>query len=240
MMNRRHRGSIIAPVYFDSRFIANTSTKTASLASTFTPPADTLILVIAYWHGQDPSTTTGISDTIGGLTWTELTSGWHKNVPQNFRYAKSSVFWAVTGSSPPNGNITITEGVAGFGLGFHVLWFPNADIASPIGNVGYAHLDGSFGGSVSLANSVTSSGAKFVLSCLVSPMEGGSLPLPSVADDSASFTSLLAHNESSSGVGVLNYAAYSKNGVDSDTWNITGTNNYQFWWDDAFLIEINE
>lgn len=210
-----------------------------SSGAAFTPPANTLILVVANWHGNSTNTvTTGISDTIGGLTWHELTNGWHANTQGgSTRYAKSSVFWAITGASPPSGTITISVSAVG-GMGFEVLWIPSANTASPIGNVGYASLQGTFGSTISIPNSVTSSGAKFILSCFASGLEGGST-IPAPTKDAA-FTSLFVRSPVGGSHAVNIACAYNKSGVVSDTWQAVGTNGYQFWWDDVFLIEINE
>ena len=242
----RSNTSIIVPTWFGSTSGNNKDTGGAtSIASgaNFTPNANTLVLVVANWFiAAVASTTTGISDTIGGLSWTEITGGWHTAGPFGTNAGKTSVFWAISGSSPPAGKVTITGASNGGhipAMSFTVLQLPGANIASPIGNTNTNNVAGSSAGGGSSSTTVpltaTNSGAKLLFAAL--GIGGSNTPGTPTAD--AQYTSLFDY-----GFGGTNHtevvAATNKAGVHSSTWALGAGSGNQTWFYDGILIEINE
>lgn len=75
----------------------------------FTPGAGALLIVTAHiYDGTGANSAITASDTLGGLTWAEVTTGYTTNGRgDNF---KTSIFWAVAPSSPTSGTVTIAAG----------------------------------------------------------------------------------------------------------------------------------
>lgn len=110
----------------------------------FTPAANTLLVVgVGLLQNTAGHTDTlSITDTIGGLTWTQIpltTTQWFAG-GQGVWYM-GCMFWAFTGASPPNGRITVTASpntVAYTGEA-HLWAIDGADPVSPIGVTGEAY-----------------------------------------------------------------------------------------------------
>lgn len=242
MMNNRHRGSSLLPAWLSTAGVQQVNSFSTSISGgTFTPPANTLLLAAATWLTVTGvgSTTTGISDTIGGLTWHEITSGWHSQIRfGNTTGAKTSVFWAVTGSSPPSGHVTLTSGV-NTSKHLEVVKIPAANTSSPVGVSGFGDNDGINGASArNLTATTTGSPASDGLMIGVLGSTITSDPPGSVTED-ANFTRLF----DAVGTGHFTFSAidcaYNLNGVGSVTWALGATSS-EFWFDDGILVEINE
>lgn len=217
------------------------STSTSHSGTSFTPSANTLILVTATWldasGGAGTPPTTGISDTIGGLTWTEITNGWHTQTLFGTITdgAKSSIFWAITGSSPPAGTITTTSSSA-TSKHFEVIEVPGANLSSPIGTTGFGNASGTNGGSAQNLTATTT-GTPAVNSCMIA-MLGSTVTnsAPGGVTDDSSYTNLFDAGSGSANTAYID-CAYELTGDNSVTWSV-GANSSQYWFLDGILVEI--
>lgn len=216
----------------DTGGIVNNAT-TISSFNAFTPAANTAIFVAAEWNEPSAPTTTGISDTIGGLTWTEITNGWHSMTSGgSTRYAKTSLFWAVTGSTPPNGKITVTSSAA-CAITFKPFTVPSANSSSPVGNQGFANVTSSFTAPASVTGSVANSGAGLVVAVLGL---GGVTVDPTAPTEDTNFTRVVFYGGAAP-VRAFVDIAYS-HAAHTATWTPAAwTSQFQYY--DAILVEIN-
>lgn len=241
MMNNRHRGSRLLPTWIQLAGVEESNTFSTSISgSNFTPPANTLLLVTASWlllNGAT-STTTGISDTIGGLTWTEITNGWHvQTLSGSSTPAKASIFWAVTGASPPSGHFTIFSG-GNTSKHLEVIKIPGAKTSSPIGVTGFADLSGTNGASAQNLT-VTTTGSPASDGCMIGMLASSiTSSAPGAVTDDANFTRLF---DATGGNFTTSYidCVYNLHGADSVTWAV-GSTTSQFWFLDGILVEVNE
>ena len=135
--NRQARGSAQSVVTFGEGAgifqlypATQITTEAAMTTPALQPTPNSLLVVSATVAGVPASDTLAISDTMGGLSWTQLT--------QANGTTRSSVFYAVTTSVPQTGIITVTpSNLGGSGnLTLAVYEVPYINTGSPVGATG--------------------------------------------------------------------------------------------------------
>jgi hypothetical protein len=101
-------------VAFATKSSSSASAANSIASSSFTPTASAFL--VAIWQAEWDGTTgaPSIADTLGGLTWTQITNA------DDFGFNKMAVWYATAPSSPTAGTVTVT-GPTGTGTRRHAL-----------------------------------------------------------------------------------------------------------------------
>ena len=126
---------------------SDTSDTTSSTSASFSPTANALIMV-AMATVENPHTVDSISDTFGGLSWTQIDS------PVGSDGRHCTFFFANAGASPGSGTVTITYNVAVAKAAWVIAEVTGHNQAAPVSEQGIANGSGSTLG-VTLADFAT-------------------------------------------------------------------------------------
>lgn len=245
MMNRR---AVPAPTPVAIPSTSNAGRGTTGLsfslscASAFTPEPNALvmILVTAFMGTFGPPTIT-VSDTLGGLTWSEVTTGWFTDANHN-RY-KTSIFYAFAPSSPTSGNVTVTASAVASGrttMTLTACQSTGVDTTTPIAQSASALLQATAGDGTtthSLTDTLPSSPAGTVFAVLGQHYVNGGGTQPGADPD---FTHLVYFQSTFTTVELDLDVQYATTGPrQSITWTGLREGSGGFaWWFHGLMVEL--